>query len=76
MYPRIHHPWVHLRRFRKKRTATTAMIDSTTTTADTTIATTGRETLACSGTDLFTNEPSEGVVEGGVVEGGLGTGKL
>ena len=48
------------------------MIDSTTTTADTTIATIGREILVCNGTGLGTNE---GVGEG-VDEEGVDTGEL
>ena len=50
------------------------MIDSTTTTDDTTIATTGRETLVCSVTGLATDEPSDGVEEEGVGTTELGLG--
>ena len=42
----------------------TAMIDSAITTPDTTIATTGKETLAFNVTGLGTNEPADGVGEG------------
>ena len=62
-YPLTLHPSINGCRFLSKSTVTTAITDSATTTEDTTIATTGRETLALNVAGLWTNEPRADGVE-------------
>ena len=65
-YPLTLHPSVNGRRFRSKNTVTTATPESAITTEDTTIATTGKETLVLNATGLGLSEPPDGVEDVGV----------